>query len=132
MTTDASVNLYPSTTLHERWVFLSCPGQVFESTDLSGKWCIFRNADGIDSAWTQVVALVAAGALRAAKVSTRMSIARGGYDRHVICVYTRDWRNQAEVQQARQVLRGVGFSERLGYKRDSDTIAGIERLVYES
>ena len=62
----------------------------------------------------------------------QMVYAPGGYDRYVICVYTRDWRNEAEVQQARQVLRSVGFSERLGYKRDSDTIAGIERFVYES
>ena len=126
------MNHVPSRTLHEPWIFLATPRQEFESTDLSGKWCIFRNADAIDSAWIQVVALVASGALLAAKVSTRMSVAVGVYDRHVICVYTRDWRNVAEVQQARQVLHSAGFSERLGYKRDSDTIAGIERFVYES
>jgi hypothetical protein len=45
--------------------------------------------------------------------------------------YTRDWRNEADVQQARQMLRSVGFTERLGYKRDSDTLAGIERFIYK-
>jgi hypothetical protein len=126
------MNLCPSTTLHEPWIFLATPRQVFESTDFSGKWCIFRNSDAIDSAWIQVVALVATGALLAAKVSTRLSVGIGGYDHHVICVYTREWRNEAEVQQARQVLRSVGFSERLGYKLDSDTLVDIERFVYES
>ena len=59
-------------------------------------------------------------------------IASGAYDRHVICVYTRDWEDRTEVQQAREVLRRAGFKERLGYKRDIDTIAGIERFVFES
>ena len=79
-----------------------------------------------------MVALVASDALLAAKVSTRAAVAAGGYARHVICVYTRDWSNEADVQQARHVLRSAGFSECLGYKRDSDTIAGIEQFVYQS
>ena len=79
------MNLCPSTTLHEPSISLASPRQVFESTDFSGKWCIFRNQEAIDSSWIHVVALVATGALLAAKVSTRMSVALGGYDRHVIC-----------------------------------------------
>ena len=47
------MNLCPSTTLHEPWIFLATPGQVFESTHVSGKWCIFRDLDAIDSAWNR-------------------------------------------------------------------------------
>jgi hypothetical protein len=73
-TCELCMNLCPSTTLHEPWICLATPGQVFESSDFSGKWCIFRNPDAIDSSWIQVVALVATGALLAAKVSTRISV----------------------------------------------------------
>ena len=65
------------------------------------------------------------------KDSTRHSVLTGGFERHVICVYTPDWQNVAEVRGVRDVLRKVGFSERLGYKRDIDTIAGVDRFVYE-
>jgi hypothetical protein len=45
-------------------------------------------------------------------------------DTHVICVYRRDWRDDAAITAAREVLRALGFTEELGYKRDIETARG--------
>lgn len=126
------MNLRPSITTGQVWIYTEAPGESFESSDVSGKWCILSTPDAVDGAWLTVAALVAKGVLLAAKVSTHLAVASGGYEQHVICVYTRDWRDEKEALRARHVLRGVGFDERMGYKRDSDTQAGVERTVYEA
>ncbi|WP_222102766.1 putative phosphothreonine lyase domain-containing protein [Robbsia andropogonis] len=46
------------------------------------------------------------------------------YDTHLICVYTSDWNDWDDVMRACDVLRKIGFTEELGYKRDEDTRAG--------
>lgn len=124
--------LLPSNNVRDPWLFLESRDEIFESSDISGKWCIFRTTDVVDDAWRAVVQLWKAGRILHAKVSTVQAVAFGGYDRHVICVYTRDWQDQEDVQRMRDLLREAGFTERLGYKRDSDTAAGVERFVYES
>lgn len=124
--------LRPSTTMGEPWLVLTAPGQVFESTRHSGKWLIPKGGDAVDGAWINVLGLVSAGALLCAKVSTRQSRLLGGYPEHVICVYTRDWRDRADVMEVREVLRAAGFAERLRYKRDLDTYRGVERFTYEA
>lgn len=124
--------LSPSTALDTPWLIHVAPGEVFESTEDSGKWLIFRESRAIDDAWLQVLALVAAGALLCAKVSTRQSALLGGFPEHVICVYTRRWRARKDVMRVREVLRSGGFTERLRYKRDIDTVRGTERFTYES
>ena len=43
----------------------------------------------------------------------------------LICVYTCDWRDKADVMRVRKLLRDAGFVEELGYKRDADTRAGV-------
>lgn len=122
----------PSTNTLHHWLLQEAPEKLFESSDSSGKWCIFRSPDTVDEAWRVVARLVIAEKLVAAKVSTMKSLVIGGYDLHVICVYTQNWRDEQEVQRVREVLRAAGFNERLQYKRDADTAAGIERFVYES
>jgi len=124
--------LRPSTVLHQPWLEFTAPGQEFESTNLSGKWLIFRNRATVDDAWTKVLALVSSGDLLCAKVSTRQSVLRGGFSQHVICVYTRSWRARRDLMRVREVLRNAGFVEVLHYKRDGDTARGLERFVYES
>jgi len=124
--------LRPSTTEHTLWIFQAAPGAAFESTDRTGKWCVYRTGQCIDQAWRTVRALVSNGVLLAAKVSTRRAVVVGGHEQHVICIYTADWEDLREVWRAREVLRAAGFSERLGYKRDADTAVGAEAFVYEA
>ncbi len=124
--------LQPSTTQHLPWLFQVAPGRLFESTGQSGKWCVYRTTDGIDTAWRVVRALVTNDILLAAKVSTRQAVDSGGHGQHVICVYTPDSQDWKEVLRVREVLRAAGFEGRLQYRRDADTMAGIDGFVYEA
>jgi hypothetical protein len=91
----------------------------FYSTETSGKWCILRPPELINEAWDRIQTVVKAGELVSAKVSR----ARKGH--HQICVYTENWCNEAELRQCRDTLRKLGFTEKLGYKRDIDTLRRI-------
>ena len=42
----------------------------------------------------------------------------------VICVYTYDWTDEADVMRVRAELRELGFTAKISYKADSDTVAG--------
>src|SRR5262249_7082987 len=90
----------------------------------AGKWCIFRTRDQIDQAWLVIREAVESGRLPLAKVSTCLTSPSHG-DRHVICIYNDDWRNDADIAGTREVLRDLGFLEELGYKRDVETIRGV-------
>lgn len=85
---------------------------------------MFRHKDVVDDAWATVHKAVAAGRLPPAKVSTRLTAPLHD-NTHVICVYTRDWRDDAAIRAARDVLRELGFKEELGYKRDIETTRGV-------
>jgi len=114
----------PSKDLSRDWIYAASPGLTsFSSTDRSGKWCIFRPAAEIDAAWAVIQRLAAAGEILLAKVSTRAHAAH--FASHVICVYTEDWTNAAQLLATREALRSAGFSEELGYKRDLDTALGV-------
>jgi hypothetical protein len=89
-----------------------------------GKWCITRSGDKIDCAWRRVRSLVASGHVVHAKVSGRWQAARYGGS-YLICVYTPRWYDELDVMRVRALLRDQGFAERLGYKRDMDTVDGI-------
>jgi len=47
----------------------------------------------------------------------------------VICVYTYDWTNEADVMRVRKALRDLGFTRKLPYKSDADTYAGKYRAT---
>ncbi|GBG14463.1 uncharacterized protein NMK_2062 [Novimethylophilus kurashikiensis] len=110
----------PSLDRSQFWHSVVNPNEVFFSTEHSGKWCIFRGPAEIDDAWDKIVESVKAGRLSHAKVSTALGRAMYG-DRQVICVYTQNWTDLDELMEARDVLRELGFTEQLGYKRDIDT-----------
>lgn len=77
------------------------------------------------------MAMVSTGMLIYAKVSTLQSLIVAGVPHHVICVYTRNWQDSKDVMQVRQVLCETGFNEPLRYKRDIDTMRGVERFEYQ-
>nr|WP_233528268.1 hypothetical protein [Cupriavidus sp. P-10] len=58
-----------------------------------------------------------------AKVSS--AIGRRYHDGHVICIFTLDWNDQADLMIVRQVLRDAGFTAEMDYKRDVDTTLRI-------
>jgi hypothetical protein len=119
----AEAELLPSRAMHANWLRVHAPAPCKTLGASAGKWCIFRPSRGIDAAWAIVDAAVRQGYLEEAKVSTALALP--GRSQHVICVYTRDWSNLADVQFRREYLRELGFVEELSYKRNMDTSAGI-------
>jgi nuclear transport factor 2 (NTF2) superfamily protein len=59
-----------------------------------------------------------------AKVSTSKPNPESRDNRKVIYIYTKDWADEADVMRVREKLRTLGFSERIGYKRNIETFAG--------
>jgi hypothetical protein len=104
------------------WLLQEARGANFYSTDTTGKWCVICSPDDVDAAWMVVCQLLKDNKVIAAKVSTASARRQTGHDTHVICVYTRDWRDKADVFRTLAVLREAGFTEPLKYKRDIDTL----------
>jgi hypothetical protein len=121
-----SVVVPPSTTTDRAWIYALAPARLLGGWEdgSAGKWCVFRHNDVIDDAWAAVRKAVAAGRLPLAKVSTSLTAPLHG-NTHVICVYTKDWRDDTAITGAREVLRELGFTEELGYKRDIETVRGV-------
>jgi len=98
-------------------------GQVDDEN--AGKWLIFVDAAKVDEIWYLIRGETISGRLGiSAKVSTVKPNPDSRDDRKVIFVYTRDWRDEADVMRVRERLRELGFSERLGYKRNIETYRG--------
>lgn len=113
----------PSQNTATHWLYASTPSiKTFTSNDTTGKWCIFRSKPDIDKAWKKISTACASGKLAVAKCSTAAS---RGFASHVICVYTNNFNDTSDVMNVREVLRKLGFTEELGYKRDLDTIRGV-------
>ncbi|KUG19351.1 hypothetical protein ASZ90_010920 [hydrocarbon metagenome] len=117
----------PTKTTLIYWIVQDAPHFRGGETDveLGGKWLIFVNPDEADEAWRRVRDETAAGRLGiSARVSTGKPNPDARDDRIVIYVHTQDWRDEAEVMRVRERLRELGFTERIGYKRNIETYQG--------
>jgi hypothetical protein len=117
----------PSRTTQMYWIVQDAPGLVADelSGDLGGKWLIFVPADRADEAWKKIRDETTAGRLgTSAKVSTAKPNPESRDERTVIYIYTKDWRDEADVMRVRERLRELGFEERIGYKRNIETYQG--------
>ena len=77
-----------------------------------GKWLVFVSHKYVDTVWAQIKQSTEAGRLGpAAKVATARpnSNARDPRSR-VICVYTYDWKDEADVKRVREELRRLGIT----------------------
>lgn len=87
--------------------------------------------------WATIARAVERGQLGPhAKVSTTRPNPHANSDKHVICVYTSDYRDRKDVTRVLRMLRALGIEERLFYKEDAATVAGNYRRgsasLYES
>ena len=80
----------------------------------------------IDEVWDKIRVATEQGRLgRSAKVATAKPspLAKNPAVR-VICVYTYDWTDEVDVKRVRAELRTLGFTAKIAYKTDEDTLAG--------
>lgn len=97
-----------------------------KSTIRNGKWLIFALREQIDEIWEKVKATLEAGKLgNSAKVSTALPNPNSMDRRkHVICVYTCDGEDVADVRRIRESLREIGIVNKIPYKTDRATLEG--------
>ncbi len=120
-------NLLPSRDTINPWVYARGTGQGCHEDGQTyvGKWLVFVAPANVDRVWAAIQGATEVDRLGiAAKVSTRCQT---GYesDHHVICVYTRDFRDKADVARVLDGLRSLGIEGRLFYKTDQATLSGI-------
>ncbi len=112
---------------------------------LVGKWLIWVTCSQVGYCWSQVQHATEEGSLSvSAKASTDWGNEHdpvGPWNRHVICVFTRDWHDQIDVLRVAKRLREIDAVRRqtLNYKPDVMTLEGLysgnapgETTVYSS
>lgn len=123
----AGEGVLPSKTTQMYWIVQDAPGSAPEAIEdeHAGKWLIFKDPETADDAWKHVRdATIARDLGISAKVSTAKPNPDSRDSRRVIYVYTKDWADEQDVMRVRENLRGLGFVDRIGYKRNIETFAG--------
>ena len=120
----------PSWATEEYFIYAHRKTGVYpKHTDRGGKWLIFVPTDSVDEVWERIRLAVLQGQLGdSAKVSTANPNPNAAdKSKHVICVYTYDSDDVADLRRIRAVLRGLGIRHRIPYKTDSSTERGEYR-----
>jgi len=90
-----------------------------------GKWMLFIKNSEVDQKWKTVVKGVISGKLgNTAKVTPA---SQGTNTVHLICVYTKDFRDVDDVNRVLKNLRNMGFEAGMSYKADAATHLHIYR-----
>lgn len=122
----------PSQVTDTPWIYAHRKlGSYPKATKQSGKWLIFTPVEKVDETWAIINEATEAGKLGdSAKVATMYpNPLNKDPSRRVICVYTYDWTDEADVHRVRQALRELGFTWKLAYKADRDTLEGKYRYT---
>ena len=117
----------PSKVTDVYWLYAQGPpGRSLEPTGRGGKWLVFVSAKYVDATWAKIKEATEAGRLgSAAKVATARPNPNAPNPRsRVICAYTYDWKDEADVRRVREELRRLGITQKIPYKADADTQAG--------
>jgi hypothetical protein len=117
----------PSRTTKMYWIIQDASDVKPDAVEdeLAGKWLIFLLPEHVDEAWIKVRNATCRNELGiSAKVSTAKPNPDSRDNMKVIYVYTPDWRDEADVMRVRERLRELGFTDRLGYKRNIETFKG--------
>lgn len=116
----------PSVNTELPWLFaFDRTGERCQLGPDCGKWTVFVPLSRIDEAWAIVQAATEAGELGAqSKVSTEPNPNGRNRDERVICVFTHDANDEADVMRVREELRRLGVKRPISYKMDAATEAG--------
>ena len=100
-------------------------------TSHSGKWLIFVDHNDIDAVWVTIKEATEAGKLGgSAKVATAKPNPYATDPKtKVICVYTYNWTDEADVRRIRAELRTLEITQKIPYKADEDTLRDKYRVT---
>jgi hypothetical protein len=117
----------PSIVTHCYWVLEDKEFSTYpKPTERSGKWLIFVSRNDVDEVWHKIKIALEKGELgETAKVSTAKPNPNSkNPSTHVICVFTYDSEDKADVRRVRKSLRRLGVFNKISYKTDSATFGG--------
>ena len=111
------------------WVH-AYPDRSEQKAIRTGKWLLFLGCEYVAKSWGLIRSGVQDGTLGiSAKISTEWSRANdpaGPWRKHVVCVYTYDWRDAPDVLRVAAGLHTIGVVNKmtLSYKPDIFTLSG--------
>lgn len=116
----------PSRYTGDHYLHATGPEPAEGSPRRAGKWLIFVSRSRVDALWDAIRRAVESGRLgHAAKVSTALPDPLSpDPKKHMICVYTPNEEDAADVRRVRAVLRGLGVTWKIPYKSDAVARAG--------
>lgn len=118
----------PSTVIEVYWIYATKRAGTYPGpTARSGKWLVLGNVARIDGLWAKIKAATEKGRLGGrSKVSTaKPNPTSADPKTKAICVYTYDSDDVEDVMRVRRELRALGVIEKIGYKTDERTMAGV-------
>jgi len=124
---------HPSEVTQISWLYIKRQqGEYPATTPRSGKWLIPLRPQKLDEVWPAVREATKDGRLgQASMAATAKPSPRASKSGDkVICVFTYDWTDAEDARRVRQVLRDIGITKKLHYKRDEDTRAGRYGMGY--
>lgn len=121
-----SFEKYPSRVVDDYWVDVENPSPHHGWTANSGKWLLFIPMAKLDTVWQIIAGETLQGRLGiAAKSATaKKNDPAKSSSLKLICVYTYDASDEADVFRVRQRLRELGFEKKIPYKTDKATQQG--------
>lgn len=117
----------PSEVADDFWVRAKRTGDDYPAhTERGGKWLVFVPTADLDEVWGRIKAALEAGSLGTqAKASTALPNPNAADSAEkVICVYTYDGDDEADVWRVRAGLRRLGITQPLFWKGDQATRDG--------
>jgi len=116
----------PSRYTGDHYLHATGPEPAEGSPRRPGKWMIFVSRSRVDALWDAIRRGVERGRLgHAAKVSTALPDPLSpDPKKHMICVYTANEDDAADVRRVRAALRGMGVTWKIPYKSDAPARAG--------
>ncbi len=121
------INTKPSEVKDTYWLYAERKVGTYPNANKNcGKWLIFVPITHVDDVWLKIKLATEEGKLgSSAKVSTaKPNPNSANPKKSVICVYTYDWTDEADVKRIRQELRELGITSKIPYKADIDTLEG--------
>jgi hypothetical protein len=119
--------LSPSKETTHPWIYAESKGEgcYEDGQTYVGKWLVFVPHESVDEVWERIRKATEKGGLG---ISAKVSSSRPSEYKsteHVICIYTYDFRDKANVGETLKGLREIGITGRLYYKTDQATLGGV-------
>lgn len=124
------------------WLRTHNPGRPQVDLRYTGKWMLFLPCSVAHRAWTLLRESTAAGRLGiSAKIArqdgvTQPKVRTSSGPEHVVCIYTKDWRDHVDVLRVGQALVEIGAvklqaNDTMYYKADEQTRRSISGSIYQ-